>query len=350
MPNATFVLKEPNTTEDTLLYLIFRYDHNRLKYYTGIKLHPDYWNPKEQKARDIRKFSKSAEINATLKNLSTGVENEYRRLINDKIIPTNEKLKSKLDEILLKKEIKDNKDFIGFIEDYIKTTNKRPNTIKQYNTAHSRLKEYRDFKRKPILFEDIDLNFYEDFTTYLTKEKKYGINTIGTIFKNIKVFMSEAFERGLTNNNQFRSKKFKKTSEVSESVYLTKEEIHTLYNLDLSNNPRLDRVRDLFIIGCYTGLRFSDLSQIKDENLIENNTKLKITTQKTDQVVIIPLHRYIKEIIKKYDGVPPTALSNQKMNEYLKEMGQKAELNNEVVLTFTKAGKKVTETSKKQRV
>lgn len=347
MPNVKFVLKEPNIKEPTLVYLLFSYSNNRFKYSTGIKIHPDFWNPNEQKARDTRKFTHAAEINTRLKNMSTCVENEYRRLINDKITPNNDRLRLKLDELLLKREIKNEKDFILFIENYIKTTNKRLNTIKQYNTALSRIKDYKEFTRKGLLFEDIDLNFYEDFTAYLTNHKNYGINTIGTIFKNIKVFMSEAVERGLTTNNQFRSKKFKKTAETSESIYLSTNEIDQLYKLDLSNNPRLDRVRDLFIVGCYTGLRFSDLSQIKGENLIDNKTKLKITTQKTDQIVIIPLHRYIKEIIKKYDGVPPTALSNQKMNEYLKEMAEKANLITEVVLTFTKGGQKVTETNKK---
>lgn len=347
MPNATFVLKEPGLNEPSLIYLIYRYNNNRFKYSTGIKIHPDYWNPKDQRAREIRKFPVSREINATLANLSNTIENEYRRLINDRITPTNDKFKASLDELLLKKQIKNKKDFIEFIENYISGTNKRPNTIKQYQTALSRLKDYRDFKRKNILFEDIDLNFYEDFTNYLTKYKQYGVNTIGTIFKNIKVFMSEAFERGLTNNNQFRSKKFKKTSESSESIYLNTKEIDKIYHLDLSGNPRLDRVRDLFIIGCYSGLRFSDLSQIRDENLIDNQTKLKLTTQKTDQLVIIPLHKYIRSIINKHGGLPPALLSNQKMNQYLKELGELAEINEEVTLTFTKGGKKVTETYKK---
>lgn len=347
MPSVSFVLKEPKSNAQTLVYLLYSYSNSRLKYSTGIKILPEHWNAKEQKARDIRKLPQANEINTQLANMSNCVESEYRRLINDKITPTNERLRVKLDELLLKKEFRDTKDFIGFIEDYIQQTNKRFNTVKQYNTALKRLKEYQVFKRKNLCFDDIDLNFYEDFTNYLTKHKNYGINTIGTIFKNIKVFMSEAVERGLTNNNQFRSKKFKKTAESSESIYLTIDEIDLLYQLYLSNNPRLDRVRDIFIIGCYTGLRFSDLSQIKDENLIDNNTKIKITTQKTDQLVIIPLHRYVKAIIAKYNGLPPSLLSNQKMNEYLKELGKLAELNTEVVLTFTKGGRKVSEAFKK---
>lgn len=347
MPSVSFVLKEPKSDSPSLVYLLYSYSNSRLKYSTGIKILPEHWNAKEQKARDIRKLPQANEINAQLANMSNCVESEYRRLINDKITPTNERLRVKLDELLLKKEFRDSKDFIGFIEDYIQQTNKRFNTVKQYNTALSRLKEYQVFKRKNLCFDDIDLNFYEDFTNYLTKHKNYGINTIGTIFKNIKVFMSEAVERGLTNNNQFRSKKFKKTAESSESIYLTVEEIDLLYQLDLSNNPRLDRVRDIFIIGCYTGLRFSDLSQIKDENLIDNNTKIKITTQKTDQLVIIPLHRYVKAIIAKYNGLPPSLISNQRMNEYLKELGKLADLNTEVVLTFTKGGHKVSEAFKK---
>src|SRR3954452_1017827 len=104
------------------------------------------------------------------------------------------------------------------------------------------------------------------------------------------------------------SKRFK---EPSENIYLSTCEIEKLYNLDLCNNERLDKVRDLFIIACYTGLRFSDLIQLRDANLIDKKTKVKIKTQKTGEVVIIPLHRFIKEILIKNNGVTPPIISNQ---------------------------------------
>lgn len=107
-------------------------------------------------------------------------------------------------------------------------------------------------------------------------EKNYSLNSIGTSVKNIKVFMNEAVERGLTRNLEFRNKKFKIIEEETENIYLSEDEIKKIYELDLSDNKRLDRVRDLFIIACYSGLRFSDLIQLRDENFIDNKTKIKI--------------------------------------------------------------------------
>jgi integrase len=346
MPDAKFVLKEPNTKEPTLVYLFFYFNGQTLKYSTGQKINPKFWNSTSQTAKELRQFPEHAEFNSLLKNLKSCVANNYRRLINDNETPTPDKLKAGLNEFL-QKEKKNDQDFIAFIEELIKNTSKQATTIKQYKLTLKRLVDYREYSKKKIEFGSIDLDFYDKLTNYLTVEKKYGVNTIGATFKNIKVFMNEAVERGLTNNLQFRSKKFKKLQEPAENIYLSTKEIDRIYELDLSDNERLDKVRDLFVIGCYTGLRFSDLVQLKDKNLIDNKTKAKIKTEKTGEVVIIPLHRYIKEILIKHDGIPPAAISNQKMNDYLKELGEKAKIEDHVLITATKAGKKQSESFKK---
>lgn len=159
--------------------------------------------------------------------------------------------------------------------------------------------------------------------------------------------MNEAVERGLTSNLIFRSKRFKTIHENSEGIYLSVEDLSKIAKHDLSNNLRLDRVRDLFLIGCYTGLRFSDLTKLKEENFIQNGTQAKIKTEKTGQIVIIPLNTIVKTLLNKYDGVPPSAISNQKMNAYLKEIGELAEIDEEVLISLTKGGKNQSTSFKK---
>ncbi|MPN21796.1 hypothetical protein SDC9_169177 [bioreactor metagenome] len=110
---------------------------------------------------------------------------------------------------------------------------------------------------------------------------------------------------------------------------------------------KLDKVRDLFIIGCYTGLRFSDLNQISPDNFINNNTQIKVKTEKTGEFVVIPLHKTVKEIVQKYDNSIPDVISNQKMNEYLKEVAKLAELNDRITISSTKGGTKQTEVFEK---
>jgi len=153
----------------------------------------------------------------------------------------------------------------------------------------------------------------------------------GKNVKTLKVFMNEAVDLGYTTNLAFKNKKFVVTKEESDSVYLTEKEIMKLYGHDLSKNTKLDQVRDLFCFGCWVGLRFSDYSNIKVDNLvkIEGEHFLKIKTQKTGELVIIPCNPHVLEIFKKYDKNPnklPRAISNQKFNDYIKEVCEAAGL------------------------
>lgn len=149
--------------------------------------------------------------------------------------------------------------------------------------------------------------------------------------------MNEATERGLNTNLDFKKRKFKKVTENADKVYLTINELKRMFELDLSEDTRLERTRDLFIVGCFTGLRFSDFIQLKKENIIDGN-KIKIRTQKTGETVVIPLHPYVKTVFETYDGELPKPISNQKMNDYLKEVAKKAKIKERVEIGITKAG------------
>ena len=100
--------------------------------------------------------------------------------------------------------------------------------------------------------------------------------------------------------------------------------------MDLTLNPRLDRVRDLFVIGCYTGLRFSDFSQLKKENIINGN--FVITPQKTNDKVIVPIHSIVYTILDKYSYSLPEAISKQNFNLYIKEIAKLAGLCESVII------------------
>jgi integrase len=350
MPNATFVLKEPNADQETLVFLLYRFDGQKLKFSTGQKIHPKFWNEERQRAKETRQFPGYGEFNNLLLNLSSEVNNRYRSLLNDKLPITPESLRVPLDAYLQKGQATDVKDLISFAEEYVENSNRKPGTKKQLRQAIRNLKEFKAYSKRSMHFDSVDLDFYDDFMKFLLEFKQYGTNTIGTLIKNLKVFMNEAVDRKLTTNIQYRNRRFKTLEEHSESIYLTLSEIEKIYNMNLKTQPRLDRVRDLFIIGCYTGLRFSDLKQLKDENLTDNRTRIRIRTEKTGELVIIPLHPFVKAILRKHNGIPPEALTNQKMNDYLKEIGEWAGIDETVVLHFTKGGQRVTETYKKYQL
>jgi integrase len=111
--------------------------------------------------------------------------------------------------------------------------------------------------------------------------------------------------------------------ESVQAVYLSLEEIDRINNLKLKRES--DIVRDVFIIGCFTALRYSDYSTLKYDNVIGNNIVIK--TKKTGTTVRIPMHPYVKEIMKKYSNVLPVMRSSQNFNKVIKTVCKKAGIN-----------------------
>ncbi len=136
----------------------------------------------------------------------------------------------------------------------------------------------------------------------------------------------------------FKMPALKVSWEEVHNVYLNESELAHLWALDLSNQPRLERVRDLFLVGCWTGLRFSDFTNLRPENII--GSIAQIQTQKTGEVVTIPIHPIVRQILNKYSGNLPREISNQKMNGYLKEISQLASFDEKGIATITKGGSK----------
>ncbi|GAA4968085.1 site-specific integrase [Algibacter aquimarinus] len=341
MAKAKFILKEPNTKIDTLIYLVYNYQYKRFKYSTGERINPKFWNKSSQRVKASKQFPEYPEFNSRLDKIENGINNAFRKLLNDGIQPNNKLLKEELENELSDNLVKAKKTtFFEFIEDYIEESklNKTNGTIKVYNTTFKYLKEYKN-RYKPIDFETISLEFYNHYLGFLKLEHNLSNNTVGKHIKTIKSFLNEATERGLNNNLEFRNKKFKTLREEADTVYLSIEELNKIEKIDLKASPRLEKVRDLFLVGCYTGLRFSDFTQIQPENIVSNNTVIKVRTKKTGQRVSIPLHKTVRTILKKYKNRLPKAYSNQTMNAYLKEVISLAGIKELVETTITKGGK-----------
>jgi integrase len=223
---------------------------------------------------------------------------------------------------------------------------KSPNTLKSYKTTQMHLEGYMSKVKRKLDFEDITLDWYMKFTTYLKKEK-LSPNSIGKQIKNIKAFMAMANKLTFrvdgekffyTTNKEYQG--FGVTNNPADAVYLNEAEIMQLYKFDLSNNKRLEAVRDLFVFGCWVGLRFSDYSQIKPENIIkmDGETYIRIMTKKTGELVVIPCNPIVLEIFSKYKKSKnrlPKKISDQKFNTYIKEAARMAGL--------TDAGRLLTE-------
>lgn len=347
--SVKFYLKRPDSDKETVIYFLMNYGaytvlpsgkkkYLPLKYYTTESVLPQAWDI--QKGEPLAPTAKNKRVNmveykelkAELERIEAVAKDTYRRLENDGVEITSERLTLELDKIFKdKKEVKieASKDLLCFIDDYIEKSDKKIVTKKQYKIVRNNISEYADLSKKKPTFEDITLDYYWGFVDFL-KHRGYSPNTIGARIKGLKLFMNEAYERGLHSNLDFRLKRFSKPSEETKAIYLNENELKAIYDFDFSNNKKLDRVRDLFLIGCYTGLRFSDLSLLTTKNINEENNTINVKTQKTGKMVVIPIHAFIRQILLKYNNDLPKMLSNQKFNDYIKEVVKKVGIDEEI--------------------
>lgn len=356
MSKARFLLREPKSEKETLIFLIYRIGDARLKYSTGEKVQPTDWDKTLQRADLTNKTGnhliKLKSVNRQLERYTDLVEQMQSHWKVSKTIPTTESLYNAL-EVEFKKKPKQAAplSFFEFIDDWIKNARYTRTRIRKPLKASVRRK-YKATRNKlelfakadpqlkgKISFGNVDTDFYERFVKYLQTEHQQSENTIGKHIKCLKLFLAAANEAGIRTKQDFRGRFFSAPSEEAFSVYLNESELLALHQLDLTGKKRLDKVRDLFLIGCRTALRFADFTTLQPENFIENKTMLKVQTSKTGEVVVIPVHPWVRQIMDKWEWWLPKAMSNQKMNEYIKELCLLAGITTSVRVHRTRGGK-----------
>lgn len=336
----------------TLIYLYMCYDGRRFKVSASRSIKPCDWDEINQRAR--KSLTGYSDFNLYLTTFAKDYEAAYTSLTPNGETVTPRQIIDKVKQARNVNQPKQKEEtlLIPFIEKYISTagdTGKAYGTVKSYKTTLSVLQRYEVHAKEKLTFENIDLGFYNNFISYQSSILSYSRNNIGKNVKNLKVFLGEATELGLNTNMAYKKKKFKVFKEDVESIYLNETQLRHLYGFDFSGSPNLERVRDLFIVACRTGLRFSDFKKIEPECF--EGDLLKIKTQKTGTNVDIVLDRTVKAIREKYKGETdnslPKSYSSQKMNKYLKEMGRIAGFTDKVLITVRSGGKK--ETKKVER-
>ena len=345
---TSFVLRDPNAKTPQPIIFLVRFDNDRIKVSTGFKIKPEFWDAAKCRVRNKVEATDKDQINGFLSDL----EREAKRLLiqlQASRMLTKETLKAEIESYLHPAPVEPapvEASLFIFIREFIEKSPERINphtgkkveyrTIQKYKTVFSVLQDFaKDYPRK-LDFETIDLDFYQDFTEYLTNKKRFAVNNVGKYIQTLKTFLNEATAKGLNTKADYKSRRFKVVQEDSDSIYLNETELQTLYDLDLSKTPRLDKVRDLFLVGCWTGLRFSDLIALRPEKIKDGIIRLEQI--KTLDKVVIPCHPIVNAILAKYSGNLPRAISNQKMNDYVKEVCKLAGLTETTTKGITKAG------------
>jgi integrase len=357
-------LRDSKADKETAVMMFISFNNERTKLGTVERINPKHWDSKKQQAKQTKNFIQYPEFNTRLDKLRRTALDTYRQYLNDneQNEPSTAHIKALITEKLkptATNKVKSVSNLIEYTRLFIQKSKTgtrlgergtpiKDNTLKIYNTFLKNLLEFKVTANYDLSFENINLEFYEEYKDWMMFTKQYSTNTLAKHIRTLRLIVNEAVEDRYT-FVPFLGKRFKAKTEQTESVYLSSSELKEIELLDLTQNSRLDKVRDLFLVGCWTGLRFSDFSNIQAKNISEQF--LKIKTQKTGREVIIPLHPVVKTIIQKYHGLTnnslPPSLSNQKMNEYIKEVAELAGINEVITQSYTKAGKSRTKSTLK---
>ena len=354
MAKVRFVVRSKKI--DNLSKIYIRYYENReidITIPTELRILPKYWNNKSQNfSKRISYSSKFTDADKqkledefinlkslVLKKSNEGIEINKRSLT--KIIYDYHHPGIKAKGIQLNNYIDH---FIKQIESGKRLTDKgskyQYSTVKTYKEFRTQLILYQEKRNIQLNFQDVTIDIYDDMLEFF-RNKNLSINTIGKHIKILKRIMRAAHEENLHDSNQYNLRKFKVITADSPSIYLSLDEIQSMYELNLSEKPELELARDVFLIGCFSALRYSDYCRIQPNHIqiISAETRIiKINTKKTRTEVIIPFwHWMLDELIDKYpEGLPKTY--EQKINFRIKAIGKLAGIDTPVSKTIYKNG------------
>ena len=234
-------------------------------------------------------------------------------------------------------------------------------TRKKYETIRFNLKSFQDWRRKnglpsfEVTFDFFDEYGLQSFVDYLRDVKKYVNTTIKKDIVMLKVVIRWAYRKRYHNNNMFEAFRPALKSAQKKVVFFNKKELQRLENYEIPENKLyLHRVRDVFLFQCYTGIRYSDLANLRRCDVHEKY--IEITTIKTIDSLRIELNSHSRAILKKYepfefqDGKALPVVSNQKMNDYLHELCKMVGFDDPIRITYYRGYERFDEIKPKYEV
>jgi integrase len=352
MATVSYYLAKAKPDKKGRVQIMLQCTHNgkRFRYYTGEKIDPKFWS--NSKKNPIKPAYND---DGTLINYLNGLETKILNIVRDykgtQRTLSIDMLKTKF---LQESSNETGRSFLELFDHFINSSsiNRAKGTTKNYKNSLHYLTEFQKDKNFDYQFEAINMAFYEAFTEYLIVKKELSNNTVGRIVKVLKTFLNWSIDNKFNNNLEY--KKFKVAREEIEIIYLTDIELKNLFNLKITDEvvakareefkdltitkEPLDRARDLFCFGCFTGLRFSDIASM-DKNNIKDD-EIQVRTQKTKDMLSIPLIPQAASILKKYNNSLPV-ISNQKLNKALKALGKVAEIKQEIAIQRYRGAKRL---------
>ena len=349
-------------TENVPIRMRVNFASKRIEFTTGYRIDATKWDADKQRVKNgcSNKLKQSAsEINASLLEYYTEIQSIFKRFEVEDVMPTPEQIKEAFNTLRkpMSEEPKPKKEalpcdffqvFDDFVEDCGRQNNWTDSTFEKFAAVKNHLTNFRE----GLTFEFFDERGLNDYVGYLRDVKEMRNTTIGKQLSFLKWFLRWAFKKGVHQNNAYDSYKPKLKSTQKKIIFLTWDELNRLREFKIpSNKQALERVRDVFLFQCFTGLRYSDVFNLRRSDI--KGDHIEVTTVKTSDSLIIELNNHSKAILDKYkdvafedDKVLPV-ITNQKMNDYLKELAEMAGIDEPVRQTYYKGNERIDDVTPK---
>lgn len=329
---------------------------NRVRLVVATDVNPKAWLAPEQrfKPRSCHGFYKTSAtaINRDITDFEERVHSIFNRFEREDVMPTkadftrayNESLRQQAESDRVESEKSQDRSIFPyydeFINDGIMSGRWTQGTVVKVRTIRKHLHAISP----NLTFSDLDDNGMVKIIQYFNhaptnSDSRDGLSNT-TIMKDIafiKTFVRWCNEKGYCERSKFASQKVKLRVAKRPVIFLTWDELMHVYHFDFSASKAMEQVRDVFCFCCFTSLRYSDVFNLRRSNVQGN--AIRITTVKTHDTLSIELNDYSEAILNKYKDVPfPNGkalpvISNQKMNDHLKDMGRMCGLDSPIVLT-----------------
>ncbi len=316
--NISFFIKKSHQDKKGFVPIIGQVTINSKNYSFSIdKIKPRYWNKSKQrvnKQREDEPDNKHEEINNTIENLLKNTA-RFNHFDYYKVLPERKEVEKIFFDISPQ-----TKTFFEAYNEFIESNKDKVtyNTSRNRKTVMNFFKRYENYSGNKISFKDINYSFYEKIYDFACNIIELEDNTFASHIAKFKSFLEWCIVKGYYNS--YEHKKFTFTEKDKPVIHLTLDELKRLYNYDFGNS-RLEKARDLYCFGCYTGLRFSDIASLRYEHIQGNYIHKVINkTKKETSIPILPQAMAILDKYKCDESIYPLPrLSNVKLNKYIKE-------------------------------
>ena len=349
-------------TENVPIRMRVNFASKRIEFTTGYRIDATKWDADKQRVKNgcSNKLKQSAsEINASLLEYYTEIQAIFKKFEVEEAMPTPEQIKEAFNALHkpVSEEPKPKKealpcDFFQMFDDFVEDCGRQNNWTDSTFEKFAAVKNHLTNFRKGLTFEFFDERGLNDYISYLRDVKEMRNTTIGKQLSFLKWFLRWAFKKGVHQNNAYDSYKPKLKSTQKKIIFLTWDELNRLREFKIpSNKQALERVRDVFLFQCFTGLRYSDVFNLRRSDI--KGDHIEVTTVKTSDSLIIELNKHSKAILDKYkdvafeDNKVLPVITNQKMNDYLKELAELAGIDEPIRQTYYKGNERIDEVTPK---